>query len=268
MTEETIRMGASTASTLTVDDGMEIAYYEAGADAAGLPPVLLMHGYIANAELNWVLTGVVPALLAAGRRVVGVDARGHGRSSKPHDPAFYGEGRMAKDLGAVADMVAPVGFDLVGYSMGAAVSLVLASTDPRVRRLVIGGVGASMVEIGGLESRLVTGDEIAEAFLAEDLEEITNPAALAFRTLAEAVGCDREAMAAIARRRRSTPIDVAQVAAPTLLLAGKDDPLAVRPQILADAMPDGRLQLLEGDHIGALADPGFIASIVGFLAQN
>ena len=50
------------------------------------------------------------------------------------------------------------------------------------------------------------------------------------------------------------------------MLAGDDDPLAIRPQVLADALPDARLQLLDGDHMHALADPRFAASIVEFLA--
>jgi hypothetical protein len=50
------------------------------------------------------------------------------------------------------------------------------------------------------------------------------------------------------------------------VLAGEEDPLAIRPQVLADALPHGRLQLLAGDHMGALADPRFATSIVEFLA--
>jgi pimeloyl-ACP methyl ester carboxylesterase len=257
----------STTGRLTVDDGVEIAYYDAGKDTAGLPPVVLSHGYVASAELNWVYTGVVPALLAAGRRVIGIDARGHGRSSKPHDPEFYGEGRMALDLGAVADVVATDSFDLVGYSMGAAVALVVAATDGRVRRLVIGGVGGSIVEIGGLETRLAPSGAVAEALLCDDPSTIANPAALAFRTLCDAVGSDRLAMAAIAQVRGQTRIELDRITSPTLLLAGKDDPLAQRPEALVNALKEARLQGLEGDHIGALADPRFVSAIVEFLAE-
>jgi len=53
----------------TTSDGIGIAYRTWADDAVG-PPVLLHHGFIANAQLNWVLTGVVDALVAAGRRLV------------------------------------------------------------------------------------------------------------------------------------------------------------------------------------------------------
>ena len=87
-------------------DGTEIAYQEWGSDR-GAPPVVLHHGYVVDANVNWVLPGVVDALVAAGRRVVAPDARGHGASGKPHDPARYGEDRMARDLGVLSTSSAP-----------------------------------------------------------------------------------------------------------------------------------------------------------------
>jgi hypothetical protein len=36
--------------------------------------------------------------------------------------------------------------------------------------------------------------------------------------------------------------------------------------VLVDAMPDARLKILSGDHVGAVADPRFARSIVDFLA--
>ena len=44
-------------------------------------------------------------LTAAGRRVIAPDARGHGRSEKPHDPSRYGEDRMARDLAVLLDVI-------------------------------------------------------------------------------------------------------------------------------------------------------------------
>ncbi len=106
-------------------DGIEIAYQEWGTPAES-PPVLLHHGFVANANANWVATGVVDALLAAGHRVIAPDARGHGASEKPHDPGRYGEQRMARDLAALLEVVGESEIDLVGYSMGAVVALLFA----------------------------------------------------------------------------------------------------------------------------------------------
>ncbi|AIJ22927.1 hypothetical protein [Amycolatopsis methanolica] len=33
-----------------------------------------------------------------------IDARGHGESGKPHDPAYYGEARMAQDVSTLLDV--------------------------------------------------------------------------------------------------------------------------------------------------------------------
>src|SRR4051794_9095071 len=97
-------------------DGTPLAYrvWDGG---SGLPPVVLHHGFVVDTEINWVVTGVVDALRAAGRTVVGLDARGHGASGKPHDPSRYGEENMARDLGLLLDALGAPEVHLVGYSM-------------------------------------------------------------------------------------------------------------------------------------------------------
>ncbi len=257
-------------------DGLRIAYQEWGEGAAGhesaglaFPPVVLHHGFVANADANWVATGVVEALTSAGRKVIAPDARGHGRSEKPHDPARYGEDRMARDLAVLLDTVDVPQIDLVGYSMGAIVSLIFASTDRRVRRLVIGGVGSGVIECGGVDRRAVPNDAIIEALSVDDPSSLeVVPAAAAFRRLADALKGDREALVAQSRSIYRGEIALGDIAAPTLLLAGDTDPLAIRPRVLADAIPDGTLELLSGNHIEVLGDPRFKRSIVEFLARG
>jgi pimeloyl-ACP methyl ester carboxylesterase len=248
-------------------DGLEIAYQEWGEEqTGGLPPVVLHHGFVANADANWVATGVVDALTAAGRTVIAPDARGHGSSEKPHDPDRYGEDRMARDLAVLLDTIDAQRIDLVGYSMGAIVSLLFASTDERVRRLVIGGVGSGVIECGGVDRRAVPNDAIVEALTVADVSQLEVPEAVAFRQLADALGADREALAAQARSVYRGEIALGRISAPTLLLAGETDPLAIRPQVLVDAIPDATLEMLAGNHIEALGDPRFAQSIVDFLA--
>jgi len=64
--------------------GVQIRYIEAGAG----DPVLLIHGYTASIELNWMKSGVFQDL-AKDHRVIAFDLRGHGKSGKPTDPAAY-----------------------------------------------------------------------------------------------------------------------------------------------------------------------------------
>ena len=247
-------------------DGLTLAYREWG-EASSAPPVFLHHGFAADAEANWAAPGVVEALLAAGRRVVAPDARGHGASEKPHEPDRYGEDRMARDLAVLVDLIGAAEIDLVGYSMGAVVALLFAVADERLRRLVIGGVGSGIVECGGVDRRVVSNDAIIAALEAEDPSSLgEEPGALRFRQLADALGGDRAALAAQARSVYRGEIELARITAPTLVLAGREDPLADRPEVLVEALPAARLMLLEGDHIGVLGDPAFKQAIVDFLA--
>jgi len=246
-------------------DETEIAYQEWGERMLS-PPVLLHHGFVADANSNWLATGVVDALLAAGRRVIAPDARGHGQSGKPHDPTRYGEQLMARDLAALLEVTGEAQIDLVGYSMGAIVSLIFASGEERVRRLVVGGVGSGVIECGGVDRRAVPNEAIIEALEAEDPATIEMAEAARFRMLADALGADRKALAAQAKSVYRGDIALGCISAQTLVLAGDVDPLAIRPEVLSQAIPGATLRILSGDHIGAIADPHFAQSIVDFLA--
>ncbi len=179
-------------------DGTGIAYrrWKPDRSAPRRPPVVLHHGFAVDADINWAAPGVVDALTADGFDVIGIDARGHGASDKPHDADRYGEDNMARDVAALADHLGLDHFDLVGYSMGAIVSVVAATQEPRIRRLVVGGVGAGVVEVGGVDTRAVAKEAIAAALLADDPDAIADPVVRAFRTLADQTGADREALAA------------------------------------------------------------------------
>ncbi len=51
-------------------------------------------------------------------------------------------------------------------------------------------------------------------------------------------------------------------------MAGRDDPLAARPEVLAGAIAGARLRVVGGDHLGALGDPAFVPSLLGFLSDQ
>jgi pimeloyl-ACP methyl ester carboxylesterase len=249
----------------TASDGVDIAYQRHGAGHGALP-VLLHHGLASDATSNWQGPGVIDALLAAGREVIALDARGHGRSGKPHDPARYGEPRMAQDVVELLRHLEVARVDFVGYSMGAVVGLLVASGQPVVRRLIVGGVGEGVIECGGVDTRKVGRMDIAQALLANDLADVAHPGAANFRLFADFMGNDLAALAAQAQRLHDQPIDLASIDAPTLVIAGVDDVLAVRPQRLADALADARLVLLPGDHLTVMRAPGLVPAVVDFLA--
>jgi pimeloyl-ACP methyl ester carboxylesterase len=246
-------------------DGVRIAYrwWDGPGDR---PPVVLHHGFAVDAVVNWVYPGVVAAMVADGRRVWAPDARGHGMSERPHDPDRYGEAAMARDLGELLDVIGVDEVDLVGYSMGAVVSLLVAAQDHRVRRLAIGGVGCAVVELGGVDTRVLPPEQVMVALLSDDPHAVEHPGAAAFRQLADGIDADRVALAAQASRRHAEPIALGRITAPTLLVVGDADPMAARPEVLAGAIPDTRLELVGGDHLTAVGDPAFAALIVEHLA--
>jgi pimeloyl-ACP methyl ester carboxylesterase len=256
-------------ATLVVDDGTEIAYHrwEPEVGVAVHPvPVVLQHGFAAGTLVDWAAPGTVAALTAAGRRVIGVDARGHGRSGKSSDPGRYGEQRMARDLRTVIAALGVPAVDLVGYSMGAVVALLTAAAEPAVRRLVVGGVGAGIVEVGGVDTRTLPNGLLAEALLAEDPSTLP-PEVQGMRTFADPVGADRSSLAAQARSVHAEGIDLAAITVPALVIAGDADPLAARPEVLAAAIGGGaRLRLVAGGHEVIGTSPGFRTAIVEFLA--
>jgi pimeloyl-ACP methyl ester carboxylesterase len=249
----------------TTWDGIRIAYQEWG-EANDAPTVVLHHGFVVDANVNWVATGVVAALTAAGRHVVAPDARGHGASDKPHDPASYGESLMARDLGVLVDTLGATQIDLVGYSMGAVVSLLFAAADERVRRLAVGGIGSGVVECGGVDRRSMAKGSVDGALLTDDPGSIEDRGAAGFRMLADAVRADRLALAAQAAAIHRDGVALDRIAAPTLVYAGDADPLATRPQVLADAISDSTLRLFPGDHLSVFGDARLVPAIVDFLA--
>ena len=255
--------------SFTTSDGVRIVYQEwRGENVAG-PPVVLHHGFAADAKVNWERPGVVAAFTAAGRRVVAPDARGHGGSDKPHDPARYGEDRMARDLSELLDRLGCDEVDLVGYSMGAVVALIAATREPRIRRLAIGGVGGAVVELGGVDVRAMDRHLLADALRLDDPAQITHPMARAFRAFADATPRnDRFALAAHSDAVHQQRIALERITAPTLVIVGRDDALARRPEVLANAIAGARLQIVEGDHLGAVVAPGFADSLVRYLATD
>jgi pimeloyl-ACP methyl ester carboxylesterase len=107
---------------------------------------------------------------------------------------------------------------------------------------------------------------LREALLTEDPAAIASADAAVFRAFADAVGANRRALAAQASAVHSSGVDTAAITVPTLVLVGDADPLAVRPQVLADAIAGSTLRVVPGDHLTAVTHPEFAPAIVGFLA--
>jgi pimeloyl-ACP methyl ester carboxylesterase len=77
------------------NDGGRI-HYQVEGDG---PPLVLQHGYSDSLE-SWYEFGYVEPL-KSGRKVILVDARGHGASDKPHISSEYTKELQAADIVAV-----------------------------------------------------------------------------------------------------------------------------------------------------------------------
>lgn len=241
-------------------DGIGIAFTTRGAG----PDVLLMHGFAADANGNWVQPGIADAIVGIGRRVIMYDARGHGASDKPHDPAAYENDAMRRDAQALLDHLGVTHVDVVGYSMGAIVASRLAPAEPRARSLVLGGIGGRLVN----GRRPLARDRIAAALEARAGMRSDDAAGRAFRRFAERRGNDLTALAAIQRAAlHGTAGHLNEIGVRTLVVAGVDDRLAGDPAELAARIPGAVSAVVPGDHLSAVGRPELAQAITEFLRR-
>ncbi|SEQ10831.1 Pimeloyl-ACP methyl ester carboxylesterase [Faunimonas pinastri] len=242
-------------------DNLQIAYIDQGEGE----PILLIHGFASNHRVNWMDTLWVRDLLAAGRRVIALDNRGHGQSDKPHDPAAYGTPAMAADACRLLDHLGIERADVMGYSMGARITAFLALDHPeRVRRAVLAGLGAGLlIGVGAPQP-------IADALLAPSIDDVTTPQGRMFRMFAEQTRSDREALAAciLASRQVMTEDELRAIRVPVLVAVGTTDDVAGPPEPIADLIPDSRIFHIQGrDHMKAVGDRTAKKAVMEFLSE-
>jgi pimeloyl-ACP methyl ester carboxylesterase len=226
-------------------------------------PVLLIHGFASTGRVNWVDTGWVRTLNQAGYQAITFDNRGHGRSSKFHDPKFYAATLMADDAHR---LIAHLGHDrlaIMGYSMGARIAALLAIDHPEhVTAAVLSGLAANMMRgIGDTEP-------IARALEADSLAAVSGETARAFRSFAEQTGSDLKALAACMRSARQTisEEELQRIRVPVLVVAGSEDMTAGPVEPLVAAIPGAKGVILPGrNHMNAVGDRLHKESVVAFL---
>ena len=243
-------------------DNIEIAFVDEGEGE----PIVLVHGFASTKEVNWVAPGWVTTLTRAGRRVIALDDRGHGQSSKLYDPALYSTALMAGDVRALLDHLGIARADVLGYSMGARITAFLAVDHPDyVRSAILGGLGLHLVEGVGLPT------SIAAALEAPSLLEVPDQQGRMFRTFAEQTKSDLRALAACIRgsRQTLTRAQVAAIRAPVLVAVGSKDDVAGSAHELAALIPGAQALDIPGrDHMLAVGDKVFKQGVLDFLNQR
>ena len=243
-------------------------------------PVVLVHGFTASIETNWGDPGIID-VLAADYRVIALDARGHGKSGKPHDPEAYGF-RMAEDVIRLMDHLGILKAHLAGYSMGGGIALQLVATYPdRFYSAILGGMGWTPPG-AGMENLM--------APLAESLEQGKGlgPLVRALNPVGQEPPTDEQIAAANQRLLATNdPLALAAVIrgnagnraitaerlranrVPMLAVVGEIDPLKAAVDAMKGVASHLEVVVLPGrDHLSAVADPKLAASMREFFMRH
>src|SRR5690242_1969231 len=119
-------------------NGVKIHYIDRGKGQ----PIVLLHGGTSSLE-SWVRTGVVDNL-SKDYRVIAFDARGHGKSGRPHDPKDYGR-QQALDVPRLLDALKIERAHIIGFSLGSSTVAQLLTLAPErfLTAVQVAGAGRS-----------------------------------------------------------------------------------------------------------------------------
>lgn len=255
--------------------GVPIRYVEQGSGE----PVILLHGYTNNIENGWIERGVFGEL-ARTHHVIALDARGHGKSGKPHERAKYGP-EMGLDVIRLMDHLKIERAHIVGYSMGAHIvaQLVLAKPE-RFLTLVLGGAAGRLEWTADDQKRVdIEAAEMDQGLLTSQIIRLwpkgqTPPSANELKALSakRLAGMDPKALAAVRRSNPDQVVRLADLAAtkvPTLGIVGTADPYLKDFERLKTAMPQLTLVQIDGaSHGNAPNRPEFVSALKAFLAAH
>ena len=269
--------------TFTVDD-VALAWDRWGTSVDGTP-LLLCHGFSGSSH-DFALH-IEP--LAKAREVVSIDHRGHGRSPKLGSVERYSIDRLTGDLIAFLDAQVGRPVDLLGHSMGGAISLRVTLARPElVRSLILMDTSAwsfmsPSEEIAELMIALVEAYDPADGL--PDLSAMANPEAplIAAAASAEwqtvkqqmAAAFDPYAMKALGRalfERDGVSVRdrLGEISVPVTVIVGEHDhPFVDQAPELASEVPDGQLTVVAGAyHSPQLTHPSeWTAAVEGHLAR-
>lgn len=241
---------------------VEIAYLDEGEGE----PIILVHGFASSKNVNWVYPTWVSELKKHGKRVVALDHRGHGDSTKLYDPEDYHLGIMAGDVRALMAHLGIERADMMGYSMGARITALLAEKNPAlIRSAIIAGLGIGLINGGG------PGENVALALEAPSLDDVTDPVGRTFRSFADQTRSDRLALAACMRgsRRLMTRDEAASITVPVLIAVGTVDEIAGSAHELQQVIPGSEvLDIPNRDHMRAVGDRVYKAGVLDFLSRR
>jgi pimeloyl-ACP methyl ester carboxylesterase len=261
-------------------DGVRIHFIEQGSGEA----VVLLHG-IGGSVQTWVTSGIVDNL-AKDYRVIAFDARGHGRSGKPHDPKQYGR-EMSLDVVRLLDHLDIRRAHVVGFSMGAILTSQTLTLHPERFLTATLVAGAGRLAWGPEQARQAEQEavereqECVSRSLIDRLLPPGEPKPSEADIKARSAACfadanqDRFAIAALTRSRSDQVVSraaAAAVAVPTLGVVGTADPARTGLEALRQIRPDIQLLMVEGathsGQRGIVTRPELVAALREFIGRN
>ncbi|HEY94682.1 MAG TPA: alpha/beta hydrolase [Dehalococcoidia bacterium] len=219
------------------------------------PPLLMLHGLTRSLK-DYRETGFVKSLNDE-YQVILMDARGHGKSDKPHNPAMYDTNILAGDVITVLDSLGIETINLFGYSFGGGIAFECAKHAPeRMKSLIVGGAGARQ-PTSEMYDELINSLKIGKEAVTSKYEgggELSPQETHLLKI-------DLDAIDALCKAIVSSPKvidDVSNMNIPFLLFVGEfDNPSIVKET--SDLLPDATFILLPGlDHIQAGSRPDLI----------
>lgn len=245
--------------TLAAADGVALAIHEMGGETGR--PLILLHGLMSSAQVNWIKYGTAQRLADAGFRCIMPDLRGHGDSAAPDDVAAYPKDILVRDAAGIISALGLVDYDLCGFSLGSRTSVKLVIDGATPRKLILAGMGLDgLIDwsrrrdyfIGVVDNAdtLRRGDT---GYMAAQFMRTTgmNPAVV--RHVVDSFG-DMQAER------------LAKIAMPTLILTGTEDRDNGAPETLAAALAQGSVAHVPGNHMNCVTKPDFGRAILSFLS--
>lgn len=246
---------AADAQGYVAHDGARIWYSSYGSG----PTVILLHGGLGHGG-NW--GAQLPALRAARYRVLLIDSRGHGRSTRDGRPYTYE--LMASDVVAVMDALAIDKSAFVGWSDGACIALVLAMTAP-LRATGVFFFGCNMDPSGTKE--IDESDPLLGRCFSRHAQDYASLSATpdGFDDFVAAVGLMMKT------EPNYTAADLARVKVPVAIAHSERDEFIKREHAdyLARSIPGARFILLDSvSHFAPLQRPDlFNDAVITFLSS-
>ncbi|UCC17789.1 MAG: alpha/beta fold hydrolase [Dehalococcoidales bacterium] len=214
-------------------------YYEVEGEG---PPLVLHHGFAGSLE-DWREFGYTDSLKSEYQLIM-LDARGHGKSDKPHDPRAYSIENRVKDVIAVLDDVKADTAHFFGYSYGGRLAFELALYTPkRMESFIVSGIGARGQNPDFLQNRIKNLENGPEGLLKtfEQFGELSHQ--MHDRLLQN----DCEALIAILQTPWPYRGDALQyMKEPFLLLGGEFDPGFTTIEDASERLPDSTFIPLSG----------------------